>query len=349
MLSKSNFTPEHIRRLQSETRRDPSLLERTVFAFGLLEALTLVGLDFLFKGGSSLMLLLGNPMRLSTDIDIVVAPDTDMDKFIKEAAEISPFFGRKEQMRTSKLNIEKRHFVFFFRSPLTLKESHIILDVVFEDNFYSKTVFKEINNSLLVVDSPATHVTTPSADCILGDKLTAFAPHTIGIPFGVNKELEVIKQHYDIAVLINELDSFTDAKDTYKRIAELEIEYRELKNMSYRETLIDTFNTTLAIIGKGKLFPNDYSHLKDGMRRIKGHIFSDYSPVVAETQSCRIAHFIASILGEKELIPAISDVSFYSGVTITSPAYSKLNHVKKASLTDFAYLYEAVKLFEEVS
>ena len=36
MLKKSNFTYENIKRLQAETGRDPSLLERTVFAFGLL-------------------------------------------------------------------------------------------------------------------------------------------------------------------------------------------------------------------------------------------------------------------------------------------------------------------------
>ena len=36
------------------------LIERTVFAFGLLEALVRVGLKFTFKGGTSLMLLLKN-------------------------------------------------------------------------------------------------------------------------------------------------------------------------------------------------------------------------------------------------------------------------------------------------
>jgi len=58
MLSKGNFTHEHIRKLQADRKRDPALLERSVFAFGLLEALTIAGLDFVFKGGSCLMLLL---------------------------------------------------------------------------------------------------------------------------------------------------------------------------------------------------------------------------------------------------------------------------------------------------
>ena len=36
------------------------------------------GMKFTFKGGTSLLLLLPNPKRLSTDIDSVVDPDTDV-------------------------------------------------------------------------------------------------------------------------------------------------------------------------------------------------------------------------------------------------------------------------------
>ena len=70
MLTKENFTAEHIRELQQNSKCDPSILERTLFAFGLLEALIRVDMPFIFKGGTSLMLLLEHPRRLSTDIDI---------------------------------------------------------------------------------------------------------------------------------------------------------------------------------------------------------------------------------------------------------------------------------------
>ena len=45
MLLRENYTAEHILRLREETGADPSILERTVFAFGLLEAIRSV--DFL--------------------------------------------------------------------------------------------------------------------------------------------------------------------------------------------------------------------------------------------------------------------------------------------------------------
>ena len=118
MLKKENFTEEHIRDLQSASHRDPLLLERSVYAFGLLEAITRVGMPFIFKGGTCLMLLLERPMRLSTDIDIIVAPGTDLNTFIEEAGKIFPFVSVEEQVRKGKNNIEKRHFKFVYESPV---------------------------------------------------------------------------------------------------------------------------------------------------------------------------------------------------------------------------------------
>ena len=39
MITKENYSEEHIRQIVNENRRDPLLVERTLFAFGLLEAL----------------------------------------------------------------------------------------------------------------------------------------------------------------------------------------------------------------------------------------------------------------------------------------------------------------------
>ena len=67
MITKENYSEEHIRELQNQNNRDPILIERALFALGLLEALVKVGLPFTFKGGTGLLLLLPKPMRLSTD------------------------------------------------------------------------------------------------------------------------------------------------------------------------------------------------------------------------------------------------------------------------------------------
>ena len=61
MLLHDNYTAEHIAELRSQTGADPSILERTVFAFGLLEAIRTVGMPFTFKGGTHFCLCLRIP------------------------------------------------------------------------------------------------------------------------------------------------------------------------------------------------------------------------------------------------------------------------------------------------
>ena len=118
MLTRDNFTEMHIRELQNNSKRDPILIERTVYAFGLLEAIVRVGMPFIFKGGTCLMLLLEHPQRLSTDIDIIVEPGTDVEEYIEKAAKIFPFVTYEEQKRIGKNNVEKRHFKFIYNSPV---------------------------------------------------------------------------------------------------------------------------------------------------------------------------------------------------------------------------------------
>ena len=201
MLTRDNYGMDHIQELRSKYKKDPGLLERVLYAFGLLEAIAQVGMPFIFKGGSCLMLMTDQPRRLSTDIDILVEPGTDIDKYIMEAAKIFPFKTYEEQKRIGKNQIEKRHFKFVYDSPLRNTEFYILLDVVFTESPYLITIEKGIENSLLWNEGKPVLVTIPSSDCILGDKLTAFAPHTTGVPFGVNKELEILKQLYDVATL----------------------------------------------------------------------------------------------------------------------------------------------------
>ena len=51
MLSRDMYTEEYIQGLYERTGNDPALLERVIYAFGLLEAIKRVNLPFCFKGG----------------------------------------------------------------------------------------------------------------------------------------------------------------------------------------------------------------------------------------------------------------------------------------------------------
>ena len=273
-MNRDNFSESHIRALQLGSKRDPGLIERTVFAFGLLDALCEVGMSFVFKGGTSLMLLLKHPRRLSTDIDIVVAPGTDIGLYLEKAAKVFPFVSREEQVRFGKNKIEKRHLKFTYFSPVRKCEFYILLDVLFEDHQYLRTVKRPIDNDLLLPDGAVHEVEMPDVNCILGDKMTAFAPHTTGIPLGCEKDLEVVKQFYDVATLVEEFDSIELVQGTFNRLVPIEAGYRGV-DVQPDEVLLDIISTAHAIGSRGKIGSADYPFLLKGMKALGGHVYGE--------------------------------------------------------------------------
>jgi len=74
---------------RTTTAKDKILVEKVVRALMLLEGLCKSGLNFVFKGGTALMLLLGSGKRLSIDIDIIIPdknikPDEALNNICKE-------------------------------------------------------------------------------------------------------------------------------------------------------------------------------------------------------------------------------------------------------------------------
>ena len=266
-MNKENFSESHIRTLCAKSKKDPGLIERTIFAFGLLNALCEVGLPFVFKGGTSLMLLLKHPRRLSTDIDIVVVPGTDVGGYLEKAAKIFPFLAREEQVRFG-------HFKFSYFSPIRNSELYILLDVLFEEHQYLKTVKRAICNDLLLPDDSPNEVEMPDINCILGDKLTAFAPHTTGIPLGCEKDLEVVKQFYDVATLVEEFDSLELVKGTFNRLIPIEAGYRGV-DVEPGDVLADIILTAHAVGSRGKVGSADYPFLLKGLKALGGHVYGE--------------------------------------------------------------------------
>ncbi len=88
---------------------------------------------------------------------------------------------------------------------------------------------------------------------MLGDKLTAFAPNTTGIPYEKNrhsKSMEIIKQLYDIGNLFDDSKNLEIIRETFKRFALAELSYRNLEqNKSI--VLEDIFETALCISTRG--------------------------------------------------------------------------------------------------
>src|SRR5262245_14455890 len=74
MIQSESYSKDWVmshRKRKGFERIDPHLTEKMIHALGLVELLAASGLDFIFKGGTSLILLLDNPARFSIDIDII--------------------------------------------------------------------------------------------------------------------------------------------------------------------------------------------------------------------------------------------------------------------------------------
>ena len=346
MLLTDNYTAEHIEALRRQTGADPSILERTVFAFGLLEAISKVGLPFIFKGGTSLLLLLEEPRRLSTDIDIIVEPETDINSLITQAGKIFPFFDVTENVRKGANRIEKRHFRFHFRSPRTGKDINVLLDVVFERNPYRKVINMPIRVPLLLHEGEDLWVKVPDKNCILGDKLTAFAPHTTGIPFGKDKELEIIKQMFDCWTMLREMDDFEAVAETYRQVAAMELEYRGL-DIPISDVLLDTIMSCLCIMGRGSIRPDDYKGFLTGINAIQGHVFrGKINGENASLMTCEVMHLAACVL-TGNTFQRITDPAAFRERIYTMRGIKKINYIRNVDPFAYAHLSEAFRLLQE--
>ena len=349
MILKETFTKKHIEEIIKDKKCDPIILERAIVALGLVEALVKTGCNFIFKGGSSLMLLLNEVNRLSTDCDIIVPTDYDIDKYIKDASVIYPFKSYSESIRKTNNNISKKHYKFVYESIYSNNgEVIILLDVLFEDNVYKNTVNKEVKNSLLLCDDNHIYVKCPTVEAILGDKLTAFAPETTGIKFynddfSNDKRLEVIKQFYDIATLFRNSFNFNEIRDNYLNVVKNEIIYRGL-DITYKDSLMDTFNSSLSILSRGKICSANYKNFLDGIKKIRNHIFEqNFTAEIAVNYASDVLLITAGILANVDVINTIipDEKPFVDSI------YKNINYVRKMSKNSFNKASYAICILQE--
>ena len=246
MISPRTRTKEWIENL--EGKFDSGLAERMIMAFILVEDLQQSGLPFTFKGGTSLSLITGSLKRFSIDIDIIVPPGLDPIPFFQKVITRGNFIRVEEDKRTNKMPLS--HFKFFF-IDINDDEKYTLLDLLFDKVLYSQVNSIKLKSQILDLDGPPTFISCPSPECLLGDKLTAFAPHTTGVQYNCDKALEMAKQLFDISTLFDFLEKPELFYDTYERIATRELEFRKLAPHTTKDVLRDTLNSALMLGMRG--------------------------------------------------------------------------------------------------
>jgi predicted nucleotidyltransferase component of viral defense system len=220
---------------KDHSRIDKIILEKMIFALHLLERLKSNGLNFIFKGGTSLVLLLKEGNRFSIDIDIICSTDRKtLEEILSKVIESSQFTEWKlDDHRSYQAGVPKAHYKFSFETNQQ-GSGTILLDVLIEDSIYPEHVEIPVATKWIEADGE-TMVTVPSVDAITGDKLTAFAPNTIGVPYFKGKDkqpfsMEICKQLFDLSKLFERIKNMEIVAASFKAFAEQEIAYRKKGN-----------------------------------------------------------------------------------------------------------------------
>ena len=338
MIQKQCFGAEWIDRVAKElSYNDKGLIEKVIRALSLLELLALSDCPFVFKGGTALMLVLKEAAhRLSIDVDIVCPPGTDIEKYLKAFSDFG-FVGVElvERKQRNGLGVPKSHSKFFYQVAYQTggnARSYILLDVLYEDVRYCDVRRVAIDSPFVLLEGKSLSVAVPSVEDLLGDKLTAFAPNTTGIPYYKNDRvcsMEIIKQLYDVGRLFERVSDLRVTGEAFRRIAAVELDYRSLAD-GVRQVFEDIRQTALCLSTRGKEGFGRFELLQDGIMRIKPFMYKRHYYIEHAIADASKAAYLATLLENGKSV-----IERYSGnplevkdMLIRSVLPNKLNKLK---------------------
>ncbi len=352
MINQKEITIDWINKVSKENKNaDKILVEKVIRALLLLEGLVKQEIPFVFKGGTALMLHFNSTKRLSIDIDIILPKENNnfedkLNALVKEQG-----FIRKElNHRNTKSIIKKDHYKFYY-TPIhksNKEEDYILLDILFEKPNYQNIIQLPIQSDFVpIIDNPIL-VDIPSLEDLLGDKLTAFAPNTTGIPYqksGNSMSMEIIKQLYDIGNLFDKVNDINIIKTTFYKFAKTELTYRNNKELNEQNVLEDIYLTSLCIASRGTDGKGNFEELQLGIQRIRAYIFSEsYHIEKAIIQASKVAYLITVIENNETVIEKYSNPLQMKDWQIKEPMNNKLNKLKKSNPEAFFYWFKIYEI-----
>jgi hypothetical protein len=326
---------------------DKALLEKAIRALFLAEQLKVRGLDFQFKGGTSLLLHLTTTRRFSIDVDIVTTASREQLINILSAIANDKLFSRwDEDVRVQQRpDLPFEHFKLFYKSafPGFTEENYILLDVIYHQKLPTWAELKPATHAWLKIENEPTLLTLSTKEGLLGDKLTAFAPTTTGILYSKNRPLEIIKQLYDIGTLFDQVDDLKIVKSVFEQVASQEISFRKI-TIGPSEVLNDAFNAALTICDRDEKEPS-FQHLKTGITNIKPHIFHRFIIDDAIVAASKVMYLTMLIRkdngGPPERFNRAQEVL---GWGIPSTDFNRFNRFKRTNPEAFFYIFKSYQL-----
>lgn len=350
MISTESFSKEWIiRRSQELKYNNKQLLEKVIRAFALLETLVENGAPIIFKGGSSLLLILQNSLnRLSIDIDVICQPGNDIRQYFKNLE--THGFHEIIPVRTehSGKDLPANHFKSYYEVDFGGRnnaDDFIRLDVLYEDNPYHRTQRLPIDSPFLKQDGTPSMVCVPTKEDILGDKLTAFAPNTLGIPYYKktrngelqNCSLEIIKQLFDVSCIFNSVEDFTTTYESFKKISAVELGYRHQEGHLDRY-FEDVRQSALCLSTRGKIGDGKFQEFQNGIMRIKEFMYQrNYYIEHAVVDAAKVAYLATCFQNGITKIQKYSKEQDLHALTVFDKMPKELQRFRKSSPEAFYY------------
>jgi hypothetical protein len=224
---------EHNIKQRDGLRED--LYEKSLNSLEYLAQLIEAGMDPIFKGGSAVQLLTPNDLqRISIDIDLAV--DTSETEIINFLNAIYNKFERQLYAFEPHKGVIPHFFrIFHVETPslLSINKSTIELDILLHKPKYE---IQEILLKTFLYDSNI-KIKIPTANSLIGDKLTVLAPNTIGKK--LREPLQYSKQLYDLSILLNLSNSFSAIYEAYVDVFEFEKVTHNLTSITLNEVIND--------------------------------------------------------------------------------------------------------------
>ena len=342
MILSDSLRIEWIASRHAEFGGDPIIVEKVIRALTLLEALKSNDLDFIFKGGTSLMLMIQEPRRFSIDIDIIIEDrEMPLERVLDGVVASTDFVEWEEQKREQKAGIDKRHFKMYYEPQVKMrgKLSYILLDIVYMDNPYITLQETTVSHFLLLEEGDPIKVVTPTLSSILGDKMTAYGPKTTGVP--LSKPMEVIKQIYDIGSIFNRLPHLEGIRENFIKVAKEELAYRGFDSDNFQLILDDIISTSINFCLYGRKDAASFKAMLQGISRLSPYIYGDRfrqpQAQIAVSKAAYIAKQIERGRTEIERFNNDTDMKYWN---IEDHSISALNKLKKHNLEAFHYWYK---------
>lgn len=354
MISPESYTSEWImghRKNQKFSKINPPVLEKMIHALALLEKLVVSNLQFTFKGGTSLILLLPEPRRFSVDIDILTnQSQSELESIFGKIVKDGPFKSWKlDAERSYKAGVPKAHYFFYFNSTLNKQANYVLLDILFEAHQYPQIKKTLIQSNWLKTSADLTMVDVPNIESICGDKLTAFAPNTTGVPYSRAKSLEIVKQLHDVGHLFDEIQQPEIVAKSFEALVVQEIKYRNLKILS--ENVLDDIIDTALLIGKPEKNQTldekpKYSEIAQGLEQLKGYLITGHFRLEIAIESAAKAAYLAAKIKVKDFSPLQRYSTGETDFQFESTPYNGLNRLRKIRNGSLFYWSKVAELLE---